>query len=143
MSSLCVAGDAGQNLIRCFGPDEGLRSFIVDVQIFVDSGLQLFDTAKDSTAYAFVRDFCEPSFHQVDPGTVCRSEVEVKTGSFGEPLPDERCFVSSVVIQHDVDVKIVGYAGLNCVQKPTELQRTMAAVQLADDPAGLQIKRRK
>ena len=72
---------------------KGFGAFIVHVQIFVDGGLQLFDTAKDSTAYAFVRDFCEPSFHQVDPGTIGGGKVNMKSWAFREPFPDDRGFV--------------------------------------------------
>jgi len=143
MSSLGIAGDAGQNLIRGFRPGKRFGGFIVDIQIFADSRLQFFDAAKDSTPYTFVGDFREPSFHQVDPRAISGREVEVETRSFGEPLPGERGFVSPVVIQHDMNIKIGGYIGFNRVQKSPELQRAMAAMPLANNPAAFQIQRRE
>jgi hypothetical protein len=120
MGPLSVTRHAGQNLVRGFCPDERLGTFVVHVQVFADSRLQFFHTPKDTATDAFVGDFCEPSFYQVDPGPVGGSEVQVKTGPLDEPLSDQRCFVSAVVVQHDVNVKIGRHIGFDRVQKPAD-----------------------
>src|SRR5215471_19676197 len=137
MGALSVTRDAGQDLVRGFRTDEWLGTFVVHVQVLEDSRLQFFHTSKDAPADAFVGDLCEPSFHQVDPGAVGGSEMQVKTGSFGKPLSDQRGFVSAIVVQHDVNVEIGWHIALDLVQKPAEFLRTMATVQLANNPAGL------
>jgi hypothetical protein len=128
MGALSVTRHAGQNLVRGFCPDERLGTFVVHVQVFADSRFQFFHTAKNTATYAFIGDFCEPSLHQVDPGAVGGSEVQVKTGPLGEPLSNQRCLVSAVVVQHDVNVKIGRHIGLDGVQKPAEFLRTMATM---------------
>ena len=64
----------------------------------------------------------------------------MKTGPLGEPVSDQRCFVSAVVVQHDVNLQIGGHIGFDRVQKPPEFLRTMAAMQLANDSTALQIE---
>ena len=104
---------------------------------FADGRFEFFHTPKDPAPYAFIRDFREPAFHEIDPGAVCWSKVDVKTGSFGEPVPNQRCFVGAVVIEHDVNVKFGGHIGLDGVQEAAEFLRPMAAVQLANDFSSL------
>jgi hypothetical protein len=70
MGALSVTCYVGQNLIRGFRPDERLWTFVVHLQVLANRRLQFLHAAKDTARYAFVGDFCEPSFHQVDPRTV-------------------------------------------------------------------------
>ena len=133
----CVASDARQNLIGGFGPDEGFGRLIMDLQVVADGRFQFFHTSKDSATYALIRDFCEPTLHEIDPGTISGREVEVKVRAFGKPVPNQRCFVRAVVIEHDMNVKLGGHIRLDRIQEPPELLRTMATVQLANDLSGL------
>lgn len=70
-----VTCDAGQNLIRGFGPDEG-GIFVIHINVFADSGLQFLHTAEHGAANLFVGKFCEPALDQVDPGAVGGREVD-------------------------------------------------------------------
>jgi hypothetical protein len=77
---LRVASDAGQDLVRGFGPNEGLGIFIVYVDEFADGRFQVFDTTEHASSNSLVREFGESSLHQVDPGSVGGSEVDRKPG---------------------------------------------------------------
>ena len=85
--------------------------------------------------------FREPSFHQVDPGTVGGREVEMKTWTFGEPFPDDGGFVGSVVVHNDLHIEFGGYLHFDLIQELAKFQRAMAVVQLRQSPAGLQFQR--
>src|SRR5437879_7134874 len=74
------------------------------------------------------RQFREPALHEVQPRAIGGCEVHVKPGTLGEPRPDERCFVRSVIVHDEVDVPIGWYAGVDAVQELAELDRPMAAI---------------
>src|SRR5437899_6171590 len=57
------------------------------------------------------RQFREPALHEVQPRAIGGCEVHVKPGTLGEPRPDERRFVRSVIVQDEVDIAIGGHAG--------------------------------
>src|SRR5215813_2221421 len=140
MGPLTVTRYAGQNLVRGFGPDERPWLSLCTSRYSRIATSGSFDAAKDTATYALVGHFCKPTFHQVDPRAVSGSEVQVKARPLGEPVSDQRCFVSAVVVQHDVNVKIGRHIGFDGVEKPAEFLRTMAAMQWANHPAGLQIE---
>src|SRR2546422_3194889 len=66
------------------------------------------------------RQFREPALHEVQPRAIGGCEVHVKPGTLGEPRPDERCFVRSVIVHDEVDVPIGWYAGVDAVQELAE-----------------------
>ncbi len=134
------AGHAVENLIGSAGPDEWFRIFVVDLDESANGRLKLFDAAERAAPDPFVGEFGEPSLHQVQPGAVCGREVNVKTGPLEQPVPDESSLVRAVVIQNQVHVQLGGNLRLDRVQKPAELDRTMALVKLADYVTGFQIE---
>src|SRR5438132_109280 len=77
------------------------------------------------------------------PRAIGGCEVHVKPGTLGEPRPDERCFVRSVIVHDEVDVPIGWYAGVDAVQELAELDRPMAAMHLANHFAALGVERGK
>ena len=131
---------AGQNFVGGFCPDEGSGIFVVNFDVLAESRLQLFPTSEDAAANALAGHFGEPAFHQVDPGAVSWGEMEVKARPFGKPLPDDRCLMRSLVVQHDMDIEFSGHVGLDGVEKPAEFLRTMPAMQFTDDAAGLPLQ---
>src|SRR3989442_8322245 len=54
------------------------------------------------------RQFREPALHEVQPRAIGGCEVHVKPGTLGEPRPDERCFVRSVIVQDEVTSRSAG-----------------------------------
>ena len=112
----------------------------MDIQIFADSSFQFFDAAKDTATNALVGDLSEPSLHLVDPGAICRREVDMKARPFREPLPDDVGLMRAVVVQDDVNIEICRYTGFDRIQKPAELPRTMSTMSLSDHPAGFPVE---
>ena len=99
--------------------------------------------AEHTAPNPFVGEFGEPSLDQIDPGAVGGREVHMEARALGEPVPDDRRLVSAVVIQDEMNVQIGRHLGLDHIQELAELHRAMAPVELADDPAGLQVQRGK
>ena len=64
----------------------------------------------------------KPAFHQVDPRAVGGREVDVETGTLGEPVPDDRRLVGAVVIHDDMRLQIGGHVGLDHIQELAEFQ---------------------
>ncbi len=69
---------------------------------------QVFDAAEDTTANALVGDLSKPAFDQIQPGTVSGREVDMETGSFSKPVPDDGCLVGSIIVHHKVDLESAG-----------------------------------
>jgi hypothetical protein len=53
----------------------------------------------------------------------------------GEPLLDRWCLVRRAVVEHEVDVEMVGDLTIDCREERLELDRAVALVQRADDLA--------
>src|SRR2546427_5082930 len=94
----------------------------------------------DATADLFLRQLGEPALDEVDPRGALGSEVDVEAWPLGEPASDERGLVRAVVIHDDVHIEILRNTGLDGVQKPTELHRTMPTVHLSDHIAACRIQ---
>ena len=112
----------------------------MNIDVIADGRLQFSDAAEHAPANALVGDLGKPALHQVEPGPVGGREVHMKAWSFGKPFPNDVGLVGSVIVQHDMDIEIRGNVGLDGVQKPAELLRTVTAMQLPDDTAGLQLQ---
>ena len=80
-----------------------------------------------------VGDLSKPAFDQIQPGTVSGREMDMETGPFGQPVPDDGCLVRSVIIHHHVDLEPRGYVGLDGVEKFPEFLRTVTPMQLPDE----------
>src|SRR2546427_4398921 len=57
-----------------------------------------------------------------------------------KPPPDEGRLVGPIVVHDDVDIEVGRHLGFDRVQELAELDGAMAAVQLADHPAGFQVQ---
>jgi hypothetical protein len=109
--------DTRQDLVCRSGPDEWFGIFVVNLDVLPDGVFQLFDAAEDTTTNALVGDLSKPAFDQIQPGTVSGREMDMETGPFGQPVPDDGCLVRSVIIHHHVDIEPRGYVGLDGVEK--------------------------
>ena len=61
----------------------------------------------------------------------------------GQPPPSPGRLVRAVVVQDEVDVQPGRRLGVDAPEELLELDRTMSAVQFADDRAGLDVERRE
>src|SRR5215813_4125128 len=123
-----ITRNAVQNLVRCFGPDEGGWVFVVNFDVLTNSRFQFSDAAENAPANPLVCKFSKPTLHQVEPRTVSGSEVEMKARPFSEPVSDQSCLVGAVIIQDDMDVQRGGHLRFDQIEKLAKLQGTMAAV---------------
>jgi hypothetical protein len=84
---------ARENLVRCFGPHEGLGVVIGVANVSADGSPERLGTAMDSTAQLFLRQQGKPALHQVEPGRAGRREVHVEARPLEQPPTDQRRFV--------------------------------------------------
>ena len=94
----------------------------MNLDVLADGRFQFFHAAENATANSLVGKFGKPPLHQVDPGTVGGSEVEMEAGTFSEPFPDQGRLVSAVVIQDDMDLQFGGHLGLDQIEELAKLQ---------------------
>ncbi len=59
--------------------------------------------------------------------------MQVEAWPFGQPGVDQLCLVGAVVVQDHVDVQLRRDVLFACVEYGAELDRTVAAMSLADD----------
>ena len=83
----------------------------------LDLATQVSHGAEGSTANGFLRDVPEPTFHLIEPGRIGRRVVHVEARTTCEPAPDLGVFVSAVVIDHEVNIQMLGHAGFDVAQK--------------------------
>jgi hypothetical protein len=58
-------------------PDEGVWMTVVEFEVVGDGVLQFAGAAMDAAAQSFLGETSEPTFHQVEPGSARRREVEM------------------------------------------------------------------
>ena len=84
--ALGVTSDAGQDLIRRFCPHEGFGVFVVHVGVLTNGRFQLAYAAEYAPSNSLVGEFGKPALHQVDPGSIGGSEVDMKAWTFSKPF---------------------------------------------------------
>ena len=118
---LSESGNAGQDLVGAFRPDERLRIGLMSLDERLDGRFELGHTAERAPTDLFHREFGKPAFDEAEPRAVGRSEMDVETRALDEPVSDHRRFVRAVVIHDDVHVESTGDARLNQIEKLSEL----------------------
>src|SRR6267142_1482442 len=96
-----------------------------------------------SATNLFHRQLCKPAFDHVQPRTIGRCEVHMKTRPFGQPLVNDRSLVRAIVVHDQVYVKIFGHVGIDLIEEFPKLQRAVTSVHLTQDLAVLNIQCRK
>src|SRR5215469_8642062 len=134
--ALRVTGDAGQDLICGFGPDKRFGIFVMHVNVFTDGSFQFFHAAEHAPPNSLVGEFGEPALDQVNPGTVSGSVVDMKTWTLREPFSDKGGFVSSVVVHNDMHLESGRNLLLDDIEKLTEFQGAMPALELGNHLVG-------
>src|SRR6266446_10162024 len=138
--ALCEASDAGEDLVRGLGPNERLGLRVVDVDELADGLLEFGDATVTAASDLLLRQLREPALNEIEPGAVGRSEVDVEARPLGEPVTDDRGLVGAVVVHDHVDVQVRGDVVLDGVQEAAELDRTVTAVDLAENLSGLDVE---
>ena len=99
---LAATGEFGHDGIDRRSPNEGLRIFIPHDKELVDRGDEVVDAEERITANAFVREFREPAFNQVQPAAACWHIVDYKAAMFPQPGFDFGGAMRPVVVHDDV-----------------------------------------
>src|SRR5205807_8938341 len=76
---------------------------------------------------------CEPSFHQIDPRSSCRREVQMETRMLGPPAPNPRGLVCAVDIQDQVRLEPSGHRCVDLVQELAEFDGPMAPLPRSEE----------
>ena len=87
-NALTKVGDAGQDFVGCFRPNEGFGPRVGGFDILADGLFQFARRAVHAPPDLFFGQGGKPAFHQIQPGGAGRREVHVKTGMAG-PASDE------------------------------------------------------
>ena len=75
----------------------------------------------------------EPAFDLVEPGRIGWGEMNVVAGTPSEPSADFGMFVSSVVIDDEMDVEVVRHTAVDLTQESEELLMTVSRFTAGDD----------
>lgn len=81
-------------------------------------------------------DDIESDFHLVEPGCVCGLEMNVVSGSFGQPSFDLGVFAYAIVVDDQVNLKIFRHILVNLIEKLQELLVAVSALALRLHVAG-------
>ena len=85
----------------------------------------------------------KPALHQIEPRAASGSEVQMKAGALCKPAMNQRGFVSTIVVQYQMDLKMSGDLSIDGVKEATKFYRSVSAMQLTNDLAALGIQSSK
>ena len=100
--------------------------------------LQVRHGVEGAAADGTLRDQPEPALDLVEPGGVCRSVVQMKARTLGEPGFDSGMFMSAVVVDDQMDIQMLRDIRFNVAQKTQELGER--SIPGATPPDGLGLK---
>jgi hypothetical protein len=102
----------GPGLGLPFWSKRRLGIFVVHVGVLSAGRFQVLYASEQAASNSLVGEFGEPPLHQIDPGTIRGSEVDMKR-AFREPFPDDGGFVRSVVVQDEMHIQSGGHLRLD------------------------------
>src|SRR6185312_16162953 len=137
--------DFGDDVVGGGLPDEGLGVAVPMLGPGGDRRGEIGDTAEGSTAQAFVGEFLEPAFDEVQPGTRGRREMQVPAATVlvRQPFRDLWRGVRGEVVQDDMHIQIARNRGIDLFEKPQHVGTGMALAQIGQDLAGGDVERRE
>lgn len=89
------------------------------------------------------REFGEPAFDQVEPGTVGRRAMDDEAQALRQPRPNQWRFVGAGVVHDQMGVQIRRHGRGNPIQELSELNGPMAAMGFGEDRTRLRVERRE
>ena len=81
--------------------------FIVVLKILLDRSFEGKRVLVGTAADHLVRDFGEPAFELVDPGSVGWSEVEMEARPTGQPVVNQGCLACAEVVENEMDIEVL------------------------------------
>ena len=101
------------------------------------------DAGEGTSANGLLGNDAEPAFDLVEPGRIGWGEMNVVAGTPSEPSADFGMFVSSVVIDDEMDVEVVRHTAVDLTQESEELLMTVSRFTAGDDSPGGHIESRE
>lgn len=98
--------DGNDDLVRVFGPAEGLRALIILFDEAVDGGLEGDNGVEHAAFEPTVGQLGEETLNGVDPRRRGRREVEGEPLVRPEPCDDFGVLVGRVLVEHDVNLLV-------------------------------------
>ena len=135
--------DRSDDFVGGLCPSKRLRLLVVDFQIGADRFLQRNDRAVSATSQLVLGQAGEEALDQVEPRAVGRREMAVEARVAEKPLPDPGRLVRAVVVEDQMNVELRRDELSDVPQEADEIDGAVAALDLADDPAGGDIQRRE
>lgn len=89
-SSFTKSSKGCQYFVSRFGPDESLGMLVMCVDVVSNGCFKFTGAAKYAASNLFFREQREPAFHQIDPGSSGRGEVQMETRALEQPSVDGR-----------------------------------------------------
>ena len=110
-----------------------------------DRGSEVGDASESAAAQAFVGEFFEPAFDQVQPGTRGRGVVQVPAATIfvREPFRDFRGGMSRQVVQDDMHTQTAWNAGVDLFEEPQHIGAGVALAQIGQNLPGGDVHRRE
>lgn len=109
--------ELGNNRIGGRGPDERSAVDVVMDHKVIDVLDQFAPRAKRAAADSTIGDECKEAFDEVEPRTVGWHEVQMPTGTRGQPSLDLGVLVRAVVVHNEVNVEIRRHRGFDRAQE--------------------------
>jgi len=124
-------------------PLEGLRVLVIDPDVVVDGADEVANAPECSAADSFASDLGKPPFDLVEPGRVARREVHVVTRPCWQPTFHFRLFVSSIVVEHQMNRQLSIDRLVDPIKKVQELLMPMPRLAFANHSSLENIQRRE
>jgi len=102
---------------------------------------EVLDGLEDAAPNALVGNLTKPAFHQVEPRTARRREMDMESGMPFEPSDDLGVFMRSIIIDNQMEMKSLRGFVVDLLEEFDPLLMAMALHARADEPALGQLER--
>jgi hypothetical protein len=132
--SLTKALDGSEDLVSAFGPNEGLRVAVRDVDVITDGALKLEGAAMRAATKLPVSQFGEKALDLINPGRALGREMDMKARASQQPALDQRRLVRAVVVEDEMDFQVLGDVVVDGVEEFPKLDAAVTAVLRGERP---------
>src|ERR1700716_350617 len=110
------------------------------VDVIANSCFQAARAAKDATPQLLLGQESKPTLDEIEPRGTGRREVQVKAWALEQPALNSGSFMSTVVVEDQMDIELWRHRRIDLVDELAKLKRTVPAMQLTDDLASLSVQ---
>ena len=135
--------DGGDDFVGVLGPGKGLWLCIGVVEEAVDGIFEFLHGLEHATLEALLCEVGEEALDGIEPRGGCRGKMEHEARMFVDPFQDLGMLVGRIIIDDDMDCRLLRHPGIDDIEEADEFLMAMALHTLADDLAFQYIKRRK